>query len=424
MTVYGKVLSQRLDGWDRTIGLSHRERSSEAATLLRRLRIHFPSLGITRLGEITQLDVTGVPVAFACRPNSFSLSISLGKGLTRSMALISAAMEAAETAVAEREPPNLVTATENSLRESGHAVIDLTRVARCWPHLTNAAAPSRWLDGVDLLSGASVSVPWDLVKLDHRIEPGEEIGAFEISTDGLASARTAAEATLHALYELIERDALALFETGFKPESAPSVHLVRECGNRRLDALLENLRRANHDLYLVDITTDIGIPTWLAMVAETPGGAPATAKAIHFIGCACHANDHTAALSASLEAVQARCAYIAGARDDFAPANDRDIDPEEPATPLLNWIRQAPKSPLPHVWKPRPPATSVGEQIGDLLERMAAKGVRQVVAVELPCESLGISVARIIATDLQIPLHGSRTQLLGRGLRQALRLAR
>ena len=86
---------------DRPISADHDRCLTPEATLSR-IRPHFASLGITRLGEITGLDSLGIPVAFATRPNSFSLSVNLGKGRDQASARASAAMEAAEIAIAER----------------------------------------------------------------------------------------------------------------------------------------------------------------------------------------------------------------------------------------------------------------------------------------------------------------------------------
>src|SRR5262245_38916743 len=102
------------------------ERQTGPPKTLETLRPYFPELGITRLGEITGLDVLGIPVAFACRPNSFSLSISLGRGRDRESALTAAAMEAAEAAIAERLPSDHIHASILDLRGRGKSILDLT----------------------------------------------------------------------------------------------------------------------------------------------------------------------------------------------------------------------------------------------------------------------------------------------------------
>src|SRR5215469_7553321 len=63
---------------------------------LARVRPHALRMGITRLGNVTGLDRIGIPVVVAIRPNSRSVSVSQGKGLTLSQAMASALMEAAE----------------------------------------------------------------------------------------------------------------------------------------------------------------------------------------------------------------------------------------------------------------------------------------------------------------------------------------
>lgn len=50
---------------------------------------------------MTGLDIIGIPVWFAARPNSRGLSVSQGKGLVAEQARLSAIMEAIEGAVAE-----------------------------------------------------------------------------------------------------------------------------------------------------------------------------------------------------------------------------------------------------------------------------------------------------------------------------------
>ena len=75
---------------------------AQAAALLAALVPHLPSLGITRVGDLTGLDVLGIPVAFAARPNSRSLSVTQGKALCPEAARLGAVMEALEQVFAER----------------------------------------------------------------------------------------------------------------------------------------------------------------------------------------------------------------------------------------------------------------------------------------------------------------------------------
>ena len=78
------------------------ERACAPEVTLGRIRPYFGDLGITRVGLVTGLDRVGVPVGMAVRPNGLSLSVHQGKGLTEAAALVSAAMEAVEVALAER----------------------------------------------------------------------------------------------------------------------------------------------------------------------------------------------------------------------------------------------------------------------------------------------------------------------------------
>ena len=78
--------------------------------------------------------------------------------------------------------------------------------------------------------------------------------------------------------------------------------------------MLDRLVAAGFAVALIDITSDIGIPTYLALLADErdPLGHPG-------MGSACHPVAATALLKALLEAVQVRTSYIAGARDDLDP---------------------------------------------------------------------------------------------------------
>src|SRR5690348_6887617 len=79
---------------------THRLCSPEAT--ISRVKPFAAAMGITRIGNITGLDVIGIPVAIAVRPLSRVITVSQGKGVTVPHALASALMESVEGFHGER----------------------------------------------------------------------------------------------------------------------------------------------------------------------------------------------------------------------------------------------------------------------------------------------------------------------------------
>ncbi|KAB2835974.1 hypothetical protein F9K50_12335 [bacterium] len=106
----------------------HGEASSRVRPLeetRRMARALADTVGISRIGEITQLDVLGVPCFMAVRPRADmideNISVYVGKGLTPLEAEVSTLMEAVERHCGERRG--------RPLRLSSFR--DLSRVATC-----------------------------------------------------------------------------------------------------------------------------------------------------------------------------------------------------------------------------------------------------------------------------------------------------
>src|SRR5690349_4818423 len=76
-------------------------RTRDPATTLAHVLPLAPRMGITRVAVLTGLDVIGIPVVAAVRPNSRSIAVHQGKGVTLAAAKASAVMEAVETFHAE-----------------------------------------------------------------------------------------------------------------------------------------------------------------------------------------------------------------------------------------------------------------------------------------------------------------------------------
>jgi ribosomal protein S12 methylthiotransferase accessory factor len=378
------------------------DRSCAPSDTVARLRPRFTEFGITRLAELTDLDIIGVPVWASVRPNARSLSVCQGKGTTDAAAQASAVMEAVEVATAERDDLS-------NLRLSGRALAAQGRRAELLPgHLRRGHEPPgddepiEWLEGYDLVAEAPVFVPYEAVRLDGT---GAEPRYWQ-SSDGLASGNLLLEAVLHGLCERIERDAMALWMLRSDAEvSRRCVHPDRY-GEATLAALAASIEAAGLHLRLFDMTSDIGIPASFATISPIPDGHEADWT--HFdvaSGYGCHPRPARAAMRAVTEAVQSRLTVISGARDDFAPERYR----HKLSSEILSYLRAMPRSD--HGLPPEP-AGEADAFLPTLVEGLKRAGVASIVAVPL-LEDADCAVCKMIVPDLEHP-PGDRKQRFGR----------
>ena len=68
---------------------AYHDRSRTPGQTFAAIKPHFAELGITRVGLLTALDLLEIPVAFATRPNSYTLSVFQGKGIDEDAAMTS-----------------------------------------------------------------------------------------------------------------------------------------------------------------------------------------------------------------------------------------------------------------------------------------------------------------------------------------------
>lgn len=397
--------------------LLHCDRTCDARQTLARLRPHFSKLGISRLGELTGLDYLGIPVALAVRPNSHSLSVSLGKGPDTDSALISAAMEAAETAVAEWLPRSAIWATADALESNALPLVDLFGVARCHPLKFLPTDQTAWIKTQNLIDNEDVFVPWSLIGMDHRVTPRGYHDAFYVASDGLASGNTKDEAVFHALCELVERDALTKFQFASTSEVSDAEFRPQGHENSQLLELLQLIDDARLRLRMFEMRTDLGLPTCMALLQpkhkihddEQDSGVSCG-------GCASHPDPGRAIVKAITEAAQARLALVAGARDDIR-AEHYETDTlntfPEPQDPKLLDERQFGAD---HElgWAH---CIDLQEHIAELVQRLANAGINQVLVADLDTGDLAFEVVRVVATQLQVPLQGHRVQVTERGLK-------
>ncbi|QFY63479.1 hypothetical protein FZ934_24830 (plasmid) [Rhizobium grahamii] len=390
---------------------AYHDRSLTPGQTFAAIKPHFAELGITRVGLLTALDLLDIPVAFATRPNSHTLSVFQGKGIDEEAAMTSAAMEAVETRVAEMRPDNMIMASVEGLRAEKAPMIDLDSVARCVPS-DIGTDPIAWCEGFDILSNRQVFVPWSLVGLDHR---GIRPSGFEQSSDGLASGNRPAEAVLHGLCELVERDAWALMQLRPYDQLKGARVDPGSLGDPVVDIIVDRIKRAGMQLLVLDMTTDIGVPSFLAVIIPGNLGERVDARWTHVCGgCGCHPDPVRAILRAITEAAQSRLTAIAGSRDDFSPRIYQRLDENGPMQQLIELCDEQPRA---WVSSMEPAKRSIQQTISHIAERLASKGITQLVAVPIDHPRLPVSVVRVIVPGLEVDVSGEFIQLGLRAVR-------
>jgi ribosomal protein S12 methylthiotransferase accessory factor YcaO len=226
----------------------------------------------------------------------------------------------------------------------------------------------------DLRAGHAVLIPAQEVWLDCAAVLGERL-VIDATSTGCAVGGSRQEATEAALWECIERDALALWWHGGLPARALPVEEIDRL-QPRLYWWLEGRDRVTRFL---DLTTDIGLPV-VAAVSSDPSGRNVA------LGSAARPEIAAAALAAVTEMVQTEVAM-----EQALQAGD----PE-----LLFWNAWASTDLQPQFRsaagaRPAPP--------GDLLQRLADQGL-PALSVDLtlvgdPLPSMRVLVPGLCAMD-------------------------
>lgn len=121
----------------------------------------------------------------------------------------------------------------------------------------------------DLGRDIDVALPESLV---WRRRDGASAGGIPFAPGlGVAAGRDAASALRHALFEWIERDAVALWWRGGRPARGFPQEVLAEAG---IPTCLAAWRRGRTQrrTWLLDLTTDLGIPVAAALSVDASGG--------------------------------------------------------------------------------------------------------------------------------------------------------
>jgi thioglycine synthase len=307
-------------------------------------------IGVTRLADITHMDILRVPNYSAILPGTEDyIWVYSGKGPTKTHAKVSALMESIErySSLPSGTPRNFIQKSYDQLSNT-HRVLHPEEVVEPTRFQYRNDMILDFLPGFDLFTGEEIMVPAALALFRYSPKaPAVDPFAFH-HTNGLASGNVEEEAICHALCEVIERDAMSLAELrasaipfhflkaitkaleieGFpiptiradKFTDDPSVYPdvdISDVEFEPIKSVANKFSKAGIPLIIKDITSSVGIPTFNASSIEWVTHDYGYLAEGH----GTHPDARIALLRAITEVSQTRAANIQGARDDLRKIN-------------------------------------------------------------------------------------------------------
>lgn len=279
-------------------------RADKPENTLKRIKPLMEKTGVIEISDITGLDRLNIPVYSAIRPNAArgGTKVHSGKGLSAADAGISLMMEAIERFSAEYRGERM--------EFSSYEQLGLTKALDprdlILPREPEMGEQMHWLPAWDILNECEIFIPANAVF--HPYDPiGMAQQLFRSDTNGLAAGNVMEEAVLHAIYEVIERDALSCAE---KNRSLGRKLIIDKEG-----PLLDLLRAFKDNgviIHLWYLNGKTGVHTVAAAADDTVTKEPG----LLVTGSGTHLNPGIAAFRALTEIAQNRGSWIKGDREN------------------------------------------------------------------------------------------------------------
>ena len=384
------------------------------------------NIGITRLADITNMDILGIPNFSAVLPGTEDyIWVYSGKGPTRMDAKASALMESIER-YSSLPSGNRKKMIQGSYKEA-------SKVSKIL-HPSNVVEPMileyddemimDFLSGYDLVNNDRILIPAPLALFRYSPKP-PAINPFAYHhTNGLASGNVLEEAICHSLCELIERDATSLAElnasalpynflrtmtkylsdNGLEIDPVDGTEFVDDDSKypdvdisnidfKPISNLVKKFNDAKIPLIIKDITSPIGVPTFNASsiewITEDYGYLAE--------GHGTHPDARIALLRAITEVSQTRAANIQGARDDLRKISYGNSNSDEKKT----WQFMKSKNTIQFSEIKSFIHDDILDDINFILSRLVSNGLKQVIVVDLTNPQIMIPVVRTIVPGLE-----------------------
>ena len=383
-------------------------------------------IGITRVADITDMDRLRIPNYSAVLPGTEDyIWVYSGKGPTKNHAKASVIMESIErfSSLPANYEGKILTGKYKELSKS-YDVLKYDEVIEPLSFQLTDEMNMDYCIGYDLISQKDILVPSSLAIFRYNPNPPSINPYSFFHTNGLASGNVMEEAICHALCEVIERDAVSIAEFS---SSAFQYHLLKTIENGFLNngILIRSLESKNFiddntvysdidlngldyppvkkivrefhkcqiSLKVKDITTEIGIPTFIASSVEWVNHDYGYLVEGH----GTHPDSRIALMRAITEVSQSRAANIQGSRDDLRKMK---YDPQN-SDENKSWQFMA---------SPKKKAfTEVNSFYNDdilddiklILGNLKNKGFKNAIVVNLTNSRLQVPVVRIIVPGLE-----------------------
>src|ERR671919_660160 len=384
------------------------------------------NIGITRLADITDMDILGIPNFSAVLPGTEDyIWVYSGKGATKLDAKASALMESIERYC------SLPSGNQNRMIQTSYK--EVSNVSRTL-HPSNVVEPMLFeydedmimdfLSGYDLINSEHIMVPAPLALFRYSPKPPAVNPFAYHHTNGLASGNVLEEAICHSLCEVIERDATSLAEVraraipfhflktiesklkraGFVFEPIAQQNFIDDFTifrdvelpdgvSKWLRGLTRKFYESDLPLLIKDITSDISIPTFVASSIEWISSNYGYLAEGH----GTHPDARIAMTRAITELSQTRAANIHGARDDLRKIhfgeNNTDDKRAWQFLPSKEKIRFDKIGSFDN--------EDILDDIKLILKNLKSVGIGMAAIVDLSNSDIGIPVVRAIVPGLE-----------------------
>lgn len=383
-------------------------------------------IGITRIADITEMDRLRIPNYSAVLPGTEDyIWVYSGKGPSKNHAKASVIMESIErySSLPANYEGKILKGKYKELSKS-YNVLKYDEVIEPLSFQMNDEMMMDYCIGYDLMNQTDILVPCSLAIFRYTPTPPSVNPYSFFHTNGLASGNVLEEAICHALCEVIERDAVSIAEYS---SSAFPYHILKTIENeflkkgvklKQIDSknftddsaiypeidlnelnyapakkIVKQFRKNNISLFVKDITTEIGISTFIASSVEWVNHEYGYLVEGH----GTHPDSRIALMRSITEVSQSRAANIQGSRDDLRKMKYDPINSDE--NRAWQFMRSKNKKLFSEVKSFY--NDDILNDIKLILGNLKNSGIKKAIVVNLTNSKLNVPVVRLIVPGLE-----------------------